>query len=368
MRNRSLGSLWLVAMPFAAYAIGLSAVSTLVPYAPALDDPEWLALGRYFAEHGVLDPDGLFRRVPLWQILLGTAIALFGERGGVVLLQAACVLVVFLVLAARAREGRATAGSTLIVACIFALSPQALLYSRHAANELFIGALAVLVLALVDRAERRRALAAGGLVACAAMTKLAALALALPALWFLGRGRPGRGGRLASFAGGFFAVAFPLVLLALVQRGWPLDDTSAFNLGSLDAESWAAAPSVSERSTAALDSFEERWGAGPVGYLGDAGLRGLGWLMRPGSLDLLYWLPGYPPRIVEAADVGVFFVVLVLAVLATTRASFGYWLLPLALWVACSLPQKTPYSPRVTALVPLLLLAPAGLDWLWRRR
>ena len=71
---------------------------------------------------------------------------------------------------------------------------------------------------------------------------------------------------------------------------------------------------------------------------------------------------------VGVADVAVFFSVLVLAVFATARGTLVYWVFPIALWVACSFPQKTPYSPRVTALMPLLLLAPAGLDWLRRRK
>jgi len=367
MRSGLPPSLWLVGVPFALYAVGLAVVSALVPYAPALDDPEWLALARHFADTGTLDPEGLFRRVPLWQILLAASTSLLGDRSGVVLLQAASVLTVFVALAHRAREGRATVGSTAAVACVFALSPQALLYSRHAANELFVGALSVLVLVLAERARGRRAVAVGALVGCAAMTKLAAAALALPAVWLL-RGRGDTGRRLAAFSAGVVLVVVPLASLALSQRGWPLDDTSAFNLSQLDQRVWAGYATPSERSAAALASFEQRWSASPARYLADAAVRGGDWLMRPGSLDLRYWLPGYPPLGVEVADVVVFFGVLVLAVLASTRSTLVYWLFPLVLWIACSFPQKTPYSPRVTALMPLLLLAPAGLDWLRRRR
>lgn len=207
----------------------------------------------------------------------------------------------------------------------------------------------------------------GALVGCAAMTKLAAAALALPALWLVGRGAAS-GRRLALFFAGVALVVVPLASLALSQRGWPLDDTSAFNLSDLDQTVWAGYATTSERSAAALASFDQRWSVSPARYLGDAAARGGEWLMRPGSLDLRYWLPAYPPLVVEVADVAVFFSVLVLAVLATARGTLVYWVFPIALWVACSFPQKTPYSPRVTALMPLLLLAPAGLDWLRRRK
>ena len=215
MRSGLPPSLWLVGVPFALYAVGLAVVSALVPYAPALDDPEWLALARHFADTGTLDPEGLFRRVPLWQILLAASTSLLGDRSGVVLLQAASVLTVFVVLAHRAREGRATVGSTAAVACVFALSPQALLYSRHAANELFVGALSVLVLVLAERARGRRAVAVGALVGCAAMTKLAAAALALPAVWLL-RGRGDTGRSLVAFSAGVVLVVVPLASLALL--------------------------------------------------------------------------------------------------------------------------------------------------------
>ena len=173
-RESSQKARWLVALPFALYSVALLALSAFVPYAPALDDPEWLALGGYVAEHGALEPDGLFRRVPLWQLLLGAGIALLGDRGGVVTLQVFCVFVAFLLLAKRAERGGATPSSVLIVACAAALSPQFLLYSRHAANELFVGVLAMGVLVLMEQAGWRRALLAGALAGCAAMTKLAA--------------------------------------------------------------------------------------------------------------------------------------------------------------------------------------------------
>jgi hypothetical protein len=370
-RDGLLGDVWLVAPPFVAYAIGLTAISVAVPYRPALDDPELLSLAWHWADHGALDPAGLFRRVPLWQVLLGTGVSALGERAGVIALQAASVLAVLVALAARARAGASSRASTLVVAFLFVLSPQALLYSRHAANELFIGALAAVLIVLAGRAEPvavRRALAAGAVVAAAAMTKLAASVLALPAVWWLARARQGRGGRLAAFAAGWAGVVVPLVILAFVQRGWPLDDTSSFNLGNLDQATWLAAGSVAERNRLALESFATAWNASPSAYLADAAARGVGWLARPGSLDLLNGIPEYPAIAVEIADHAVFFAVLVLAVLGTTRVTLVAWILPLALWVACSVPQKTPYSPRVAALIALLLLAPVGLDVLRGRR
>jgi hypothetical protein len=370
-RGGRLWAVWLVALPLAAYAIALAAVSAAVPYRPALDDPELLSLARHFAEHGRLDPEGLFRRVPLWQMLLGLGVGTFDERAAVIGLQAASVLAVLLALASRVRSGAAGAGPTLAVGLVFALSPQALLYSRHAANELFIGALAILALLLAERAKRadwRRAATAGAVVGAAAMTKLAAVVLLVPALWTLVRERSHRAARLGAFAGGFAVIAIPLVLLAVGQRGWPLDDTSSFNLGSLDQEQWLAAGSVAERNRLALESFEAAWDAGAAAYLSAAAGRAAGWLARPSSLDLIAWIPEYPPLVLELADQLVFFGVAVLAVLGTRRATLPTWLLPLALWAACSLPQKTPYSPRVAALLPLLLLAPIGIDVLRGRR
>jgi len=311
-------------------------------------------------------------------MMLGSGFAAVGQAATVALVQAGSVLAVLAMLASRALRGAASPAAVRIVAFVFALSPQALLYSRHAANELFVGALAMAVLVLAERGGLRRAAWAGALVGAAAMSKLAAAVLVAPAIWLmLGRrgessqtdeARPSAWVRGALFAAGVAAVVVPLVVLALVQRGWPLDDTSAFNLGSLDQTTWAASGTSAERSRAAIDSFWVAWDAGPAGYLVAALARGVDWLARPGSLDLTIWIPEYPARVVEVADVLVFFGVLVLAVFGTTRASLPYWLFPIAIWVACSLPQKTPYSPRVAALIPLLLIAPAGIDALRGRR
>jgi len=359
---------WLVTVPFAVYAIGLVALSTVVPYRPALDDPELLSLARHVAEHGSLDPAGLFRRVPLWQLLLGVGVAGVGERAAVVGLQAASVRGIFGALAARARAGAASPAATLAVGLAFALSPQALLYSRHAANELWVGAFALAAILLAERPGVRRAAAAGAVVGAAAMTKVVAGVLLLPAAWCVVRQRMPSWPRLAGLLAGFAALVLPLALLALAQRGWPLDDTSSFNLGSLDPDAWLAAGGVAERNRLALESFQASWQAGPLSYLAGAAGRAIGWLARPSSLDVLSWIPEYPALLVEVGDQVVFFGVLVLAVFGTTRATLPMWVLPLALWAACSLPQKTPYSPRVTVLVSLLLLAPVGIDALRGRR
>ena len=369
---------WLVVPPFAAYLLCLTAISFAIPYQPALDDRELFALAQHWSDSATLDPAGLFRRVPFWQMMLGSGFAAVGQAATVALVQAGSVLAVLAMLASRALRGAASPAAVRIVAFVFALSPQALLYSRHAANELFVGALAVAVLVLAERGGLRRAAWAGALVGVAAMSKLAAAVLVAPAIWLLlGRrgessqtdeARPSAWVRGALFAAGVAAVVVPLVVLALVQRGWPLDDTSAFNLGSLDQATWAASGTSAERSRVAIDSFWVAWDAGPAAYLVAALARGVDWLARPGSLDLTIWIPEYPARVVEVADVLVFFGVLVLAVFGTTRASLPYWLFPIAIWLACSLPQKTPYSPRVAALIPLLLIAPAGIDALRGRR
>ena len=103
-RARSAGSLRAalpVALPFAAYAALLATACLAVPYRPALDDPEIQFLARHWAEHGRLAPDGLFLRVPLWQMLVGSANAILGERVGIVALQGAVVFAALCLFARR---------------------------------------------------------------------------------------------------------------------------------------------------------------------------------------------------------------------------------------------------------------------------
>jgi len=366
-RDGSQRAVWLVALPLGAYALALFMISAAVPYAPALDDPEWGTLARYFAAHGELDPGGLFRRVPLWQILLGSGVALIGERAAVVGLQALCVAAVLGGLAWRAKRGLASERATLGVALAFALSPQALLYSRHAATELAIGALACGIWLLASQTTLRAAAWAGAAAGAATMIKLAALVAGLTGVLLVLQVRDRRASRLAAFAAGFALVVIPLVVLAVAQRGWPLDDTSSFNLSRLDQDTWLAAGSVAIRNELALESFRSAWGEGAGAYLAAAAGRAGGWLMRPSSLDLLTWIPSYPALWVELGDHVLFFGGLTLALLGTTRSSWPLWLLPIAFWLACSFPLKTPYSPKVAALIPLLLLAPLGIDSLRRR-
>jgi len=367
-RAGALRSRRVVALPFVVYLLLLAVAVLAVPYRPALDDAELRFLAAHWAEHGRLDARAeLFLRVPLWQMMLGSAYAVLGERAGLVAVQVAVVLGALWVYARRCERRGLPERSALVAAVIFAVSPQIVLYSRHTVNELFVGLIAMGVVAIGERVDARRALALGALTGAAAMTKVAALVVALPAALYLWRARDRLPLRRSAprFAGGFAAVAIPLAALAAWQRGtWLLDDTSAFNLSALDQTQWMALGDPLARQRAGLASFRESLGADPAGYLIAAGGRAVDWLLRPGSLDILHWMEGYPPLLVEAADVIAFFAIATLAVLGTTRATAPAWLFPVAMWAACSLPQKTPYSPRIAVLFPLLLLAPRGLETL----
>jgi len=350
----------IVWLPFALYAAALAAAIACVPYRPALDDPEVAHLARSFAATGRLAPGELFLRVPFWQMLLGGVFSLVGERAGVLLVQSAVVLASLATLAAWVRRERLSVPAALAVALLFAASPQIVLYARHLANELFVGWLAMAVVVLATGRARARAVWLGLAVGVAAMTKLAAALLVLPALAGLWRERAARRRNLALAGGALAAVVAPLVVLARVQRGsWVLDDTSAFNLGALDAPTWSALGAPA-RSDAALESFARALADAPLAYLAAALGRAAQWLLRPGSLDLRAWIPQYPPLALEVGDVVVFFSIVTLAVLGTRRDRALAWIFPVGIWLACSLPQKTPYSPRVAVLFPLLLLAPAG--------
>ena len=367
-------------VPFAAYALALAFVSAQYPYRPALDDNEWLYLAHSVAERGELANDSVFMRVPLWQLMLGGVVGWAGDRAGVLGLQVLAAAGAFWLLARCALRGPGDGATTwrapsaLLVAVVFAVSPQLVLYSRHAVTELWVGLFAMAVVALggpAEKFDRRRAALLGAAVGAAAMTKFSALVLLFPAAIYSFRARPRLPAAQAAvwLLGGFAAVVVPLVAMVALQRGFPLDDTSAFNLGPLDIEAWEAAGGSAARSALAMQGFRDLFAGDPFGYLADAGLRAVGWFAWPSSLDLLIWIPEYPALVVESLDHLVFFMVLTLAALGTTRRNWPAWVLPIALWVACAAGQKTPHSPKVAILFPLLLLAPAGLDALrgWRR-
>lgn len=359
-RTRPLA--WLA--PFALWAVALAAVSASFPYRPALDDPENLHLARSVAESAQLASDGPFVRVPLWQLLLGGALAIAPERAGVVGLQAGFVALALFAASLQCARAGVSARATLAVLCAVALSPQLVLYARHTPNELALGALALCVGALAPLASARGAFALGAAVGMAAMIKFAGASLALPAAVFAWRARARDGFARAlalPLAAGAFAVVAPIALLALAQRGAPLDDTSAFNLGSLEIEEWLAHGSSGARSAAALATFRAAFAADPPAYLAGAAARAADWLLQPSSLELRLWIPEYPALAVELLDGLAFFAVATLAVLGTSRASWPAWILPLALVAACCFPQKTPHSPKVTVLVALLALAARGL-------
>jgi len=361
-----------VAVPFAVYALALALVSASFPYRPALDDNEWLYLARSVAERGQLAADGAFMRVPLWQLMLGSCVGWAGDRASVFGLQAAAALGAFILLARRGLPAVAASGSSCArhsaigVGLLFAVSPQLVLYSRHAATELWVGLFAMAVVAIGERSNSlnvRRAGLLGLVIGAATMTKLAAAVLVLPALLYLWRARerlPALTGFSAA-ASGFAVIVVPLVVLTVVQRGLPIDDTSAFNLGPLDIEAWEAAGGSAARSALSMQAFGDLFASDPLGYLVGVARRAVGWFAWPSSLDLRVWIPEYPPLLVELLDQWVFFAVVTLAILGTTRRSWPAWIFPVALWMACSIGQKTPHSPKVAILFPLLLLASTGL-------
>jgi hypothetical protein len=200
----------------AIFLVAFACYSARFRFLPGFDDAEHVAAALVWRDEWRLDTSGLFVRVPLWQVLLGTLFQLARPLLAIPALQVGCVLATLAACGVFVRHAsRTTPISTAALAApllAFALAPQTLLYARHPVNELWIGALAAWILALGVARPRGAWLASGLAVGAAAMTKLSMGLLLLPALIFAWRGdAPGRHRRLACVALGAALVTGPCV-------------------------------------------------------------------------------------------------------------------------------------------------------------
>lgn len=358
------GAIFLVA--FALYAARF-------PYLPGFDDAEHVAAALVWRDELRLGTSGLFVRVPLWQVLLGTLFQLARPLLAIPALQVSCVLATLAACGVFVRHAsRTTPISTAALVpplLAFALAPQTLLYARHPVNELWIGALAAWVLALGVARPRGAWLASGLAVGAAAMTKLSMGLLLLPALIFAWRGDLlSRSRRLACVALGAALVMGPCVALHQLQRGQlPLDNTSAYTLGEYMPDAWIQLGDHAERQRAGMQSFRRQLTEDPLGFAG-AAIKRLGrWLSRPASADFALFVPGFPKRAVGLWEHAILWSLLALAVAGTTRNTAPIWIFVLALPVLCSLPVHVPFVPKILPIFPGLLLAPLGLARLLAR-
>lgn len=366
-----------MALGVAAAALFLAAFAAhveLMPAAvPGFDDLEHLQAAIVWQQEGRLQADGIFVRVPLWTVLLGTLSRLLRPGTAIAFVQAACVLATLALALAFAR--RASAERALPLAAVaapllvFASSPQVVLYARHAVNELWIGALAAGVLAIGAARPRGGALALGLVCGAAAMTKLSMGLLAVPAAIFAWRGDPQRRAvRLALLALGAALVVIPLAALHAVQRpGLPLDNTSAFTLGEYTPREWVALGDPLERRDAAMASFRAHLAGDPLGYAGDAVRRLARWITRPATADFELFVPGFPKWPFGIWEHAVLWSLVLLAAFGTTTRTAPIWIFVAALPVLCAFPAHVPFTPKIIPIFPCLLLAPLGLARVLRK-
>lgn len=360
----------LVALGVAAAALFLAAFAAhleLVPAAPGFDDLEHLEAAIVWQNEGRLQVDGIFVRVPLWTVLLGTLSHVLRPGTAIALVQSACVLATLglaLAFARRASAERALPLAAVAVPLlVFASSPQVVLYARHAVNELWIGTLSAAVLFVGTARRRGGALALGLACGAAAMTKLSMGLLAVPAAIFAWRGGPQRRPvRLAQLALGTALVAIPLVALHAAQRpGLPLDNTSAFTLGEYTPREWLALGGPVERRDAGMASFRAQLAGDPLGYAGDAVQRLARWITRPATADFALFVPGFSKGAFGIWEHAVLWSLVLLAALGTTARTAPIWIFLAALPVLCTFPVHVPFTPKIVPIFPCLLLAPLGL-------
>ena len=361
----------LTALGVAASALFLAAFAIhvwLLPIAPGFDDFEHLQAAMAWQQEGRLQSDGVFVRVPLWPVLLGTPAHLLRPGTAVAFVQIACVLATLALALAFAR--RASAERALPLAAVaapillFASSPQVVLYARHAVNELWIGALAAGVLFLAAAPARGGPLALGLASGAAAMTKLSMGLLAVPAAAFAWRGGPHRrAARLAQLALGAALVAVPLVALHATQRpGLPLDNTSAFTLSEYTPQEWIALGDPLERREAGMARFRAALTRDPLGYASAVAKRLTRWITRPATTDFALFMPKFPARAFGLWEHAVLGILVVLAVLGTTARTAPIWIFLAALPILCAFPAHVPFTPKIIPVFPCLLLAPLGLS------
>jgi hypothetical protein len=352
-----------IAVAFAVFLLARFAVATAVPWQMAFDDffylPEtqrWLAAGR-------LGTDGVFLRVPLWNLLLGANFALFGVAHGLLILQGGIVLTAVACQVVWARRVAPGSRAALwLPLMIFLLSPQILLYSRQAVNELLIGLLSMLLILVGERRGIRAALALGALVGLATMTKLPGVMLGAVALVYVLREASQRAPGLLRLGLGFVAVVLPLVALVVVQRdSWILSNSSAFTLSGISLDAWYAQPDPAARQSHAMALWWAQLAGDPHGYLAGFSTRAGSWLLHPSSEGFALFYSGYPIRWIMAADSFAFIALTGLAALGTRRRDAFLWLLYLGWTVACTFPLATPTTPKIILLFSSVLLATRGV-------
>lgn len=348
-------------------------ISSHYPWRRGFDDFDHIPAALRWAKELRLSDDSLFLRVPFWPMLLGTFFRIFGVTAGLLLVQAGVVfgtLVIYFRYTASLRS-RVHPAMIYLPPAVFLLSPQVLLYSRHAVNEPFIGLLAATVLLVGREVSSRRGFGLGILCGVATMSKIASAALIVPAVVMLLHSRLGtvRARALVGLVLGMTLVLAPLVTLHIAQRGWVvIDTTSAYNLSRYDAREWWELGDHMERYRAGMADFRDAFSGDPVGYLRGFIERLNRWILRPSSADFALFYKDYPHGLLRAWDTVVLWTLGLAALLGTDRRNASIWVFILAMVVGCTFPRHTPYSPKVTLIYPFLLLAPYGLACVAGRR
>jgi hypothetical protein len=338
------------------------------PYRQGFDDFDHVPAAIQWSEQQSLSDGGLFLRVPLWPMLLGTVYHLCAPRvhTAIFVLQAAIVLAT---IGCCLVFGRKELGARMQVVCflpifLFALSPQTLLYARHAVNEPFIGLLTVLIMVTGTAGYSMKPLLLGVLCGMAWMTKIISVLLALPALGYIGceRGAKHALRDALIFLLGIALIVAPIYMLHFSQRGSVrMDTTSAYNLSSYTPGEWVALGDHAARYTAGMENWRETFWASPTGYFEGFLGRLVHWVKRPSSADFAYFYEDYPHRLIQIWDQVVLMTLLILAVIGTRRRHVLVWIFPIAIALGSTFPQHTPFSTKVILVYPSVLLAPLGL-------
>lgn len=366
MRNRFYVTAGVVAA--IAFLVCHLLIVSHYPYRQGFDDFDHVPAAIQWSKHQSLSDDGLFLRVPFWPILLGTVIHVFAPRihTAILVLQAA---IVFATIGCCLAFVHRELGARMPIVCffpifIFALSPQTLLYARHAVNEPFIGLLTVLIMLTGTADNRMKPLLLGVLCGIAWMTKIISVLLALPALGYIGckKGAKQALRDALILLSGMALIVVPVYMLHFSQRGGVrMDTTSAFNLSSYTPEEWVALGDHAARYAAGMEDWRETFWASPTAYLEGFLGRLVHWVERPSSADFTYFYADYPHRLIQPWDQVVLWTLLILAFIGTTKRHVLIWLFPMAIALGSTFPQHTPFSTKVILIYPSVMLAPLGL-------
>ncbi len=366
MRNRIYVTAGVVAAT--AFLVCHLLIVSHYPYRQGFDDFDHVPAAIQWSKHQSLSDDGLFLRVPFWPVLLGTVVHVFAPRvhTAILVLQAAIVLATIGCCLAFVHK---ELGARMRMVCllpifIFALSPQTLLYARHAVNEPFIGLLTVSIMLTGTAGHWTKPLLLGAFCGMAWMTKIISVLLALPALGYIGYEKGAK--RVLRdalvFLFGLALIVAPLYTLHFSQRGSVrMDTTSAFNLSSYTPEEWVALGDHAARYAAGMEDWRETFWASPTAYFEGFLGRLVYWVKRPSSADFAHFYTDYPHRLIRVWDQVVLWTLLILAFIGTRKRHILIWLFPIAIALGSTFPQHTPFSTKVILIYPSVLLAPLGL-------